>query len=81
MVNRILQTTVGIAGYEIVRVAKPRPTLHVQLSLTELGVYSQTTNSISGRIALRQMTCCMILRSLKMLNDILEIGSWQHAYL
>lgn len=64
------------------RVAKPRPTPHVQLNFTELGVYSQTTNSILGRIspvAADLLYDIAIVQDVE--GDILEIGSWQHACL
>lgn len=76
--KRTLRAVLLRAGYDIVRVAKPRPTPRVQFSCTDLSEYRRTTNSIPGMIspeAAELLYGIAVVQNIE--GDILEIGSWQ----
>jgi len=76
--KRVLRAAMGKAGYDIVRVAKPRPTPRVQFSCTDLSEYRRTTNPIPGMIspeAAELLYAIAVVQNVE--GDILEIGSWQ----
>ena len=78
MFKRVLQSTVRIAGYEIVRVAKPRPTPRIHFDSTVLSEYRRITNFIPGMIsaeAAELLYSIAVVQSVE--GDLLEIGSWQ----
>jgi len=78
MGKRVLRSVVRIAGYDIVRVAKPRPTPRVQFGFTDLSEYRRTTNAIPGMIspeAAELLYGIAVVQNVE--GDILEIGSWQ----
>ena len=76
--KRVLRAAMGKAGYDIVRVAKPRPTPRIQFSCTDLSEYRLTTNPIPGMIrseAAELLYAIAVVQNVE--GDILEIGCWQ----